>query len=79
MVSILLGFGASPNIGDINGETAVHYAARLGDPWIAWALLFQGGGGDARARSAKGEGPLDLLTWRTAYLAPLLLAAGGWG
>lgn len=79
LVALLLGFGADPNVRDAKGDTALHYACRLGDPWAVWALLAQGGA-DPDARNGQGETPLGVLPWHAMYLAPLLVApAAVWG
>lgn len=79
MATLLLGFGAHPNVPDAKGDTALHYACRLGDPLVVWALLAQGGA-DPDARNAAGERPVGVLPWfALAYLGPLLLFAPVWG
>ncbi len=54
----LLARGASPNVADGHGWTAVHQAASRGNVRALRALLAAGG--DARARDADGKTPLDV-------------------
>lgn len=54
----LLAHGASPNVPDGRGWTALHQAASRGNERLFRALLERGG--DAGARGAAGETPLDV-------------------
>lgn len=75
MTDLLLGFGADPNVPDAKGDGALHYACRVGEPAVVWALLAQGGA-DPGLRNAAGESPLRVLPWYAVpYLGPLLLLA----
>ena len=71
LTALLLGFGADPNVPDARGDTALHYACRLGDAPAVWALLAEGGA-DPGARNAGGDTPGRVLPWQAMYLAPLL-------
>ena len=93
MVETLLGFGASVCIEDVNGDTALHAAARLGEAQVLWLVLVHAaaeekrkgkeGGREGekvwRRRNRKGETALQCLPWAKAYLAPLFVVAGAWG
>lgn len=50
--------GASPNMGDCRGDTAVHYAARLPNTGVLEFLLSPEANGDASAHNHQGTTPL---------------------
>ena len=92
MAETLLGYGASVCIEDINGDTALHAAARLGEAQVLWLVLVHAAAEEKREgrkegekvkvwrrRNGKGETPLQCLPWASAYLAPLFVVAGAWG
>jgi ankyrin repeat protein len=70
MVSTLLDFGACPNVRDVRGRTPLHYAVETGDPLLVWWLRRRGG--DPDVKDEEGHTPADRMTWKTAYLAPIL-------
>ncbi len=76
IVRMLAGAGANVGATTETGETALHYAARAGNPEIALALVEKGAGVDAR-ESVKGQTPL---MFAAAYgrtgVARALLRAG---
>ena len=93
IVETLLGFGASVCIEDVNDDTALHAAARLGDARVLWSVLVHataeekrrgrkgGKEGDKvwKRRNKKEETPLQCLSWASMYMMPLFIVAGAWG
>ena len=93
IIETLLGFGASVCIEDVDNDTAVHAAARLGDARVLWSVLVHATAEEKRRgregrkegdkvwkrRNKKEETPLQCLPWASVYLMPLFIAAGAWG
>lgn len=55
MVETLLGFGASVCIEDVNGDTALHAAARLGEAQVLWLVLVHAVAEERREGREGGE------------------------
>jgi len=76
VVETLLQRGANPNVTDIEGNTALHRAARGGHPEAVQQLLHAGAIVDA-ASQVKGSTPLhEAARWGRAEVVGVLLAAG---
>ncbi len=91
-VMTLLANGADPRIGDADGNTPLHHAARSSDPGVA--ALLRDSGADMNALNGEGVSPLGIAcaagNWRLARFLlertakaepeggqPVLLAAAG--
>ncbi|KAK3179767.1 hypothetical protein K4F52_008845 [Lecanicillium sp. MT-2017a] len=72
----LLEFGANPNLGALNGDRPLHYAARAEAPWCIQPLIDHGA--DVDARNAWQVSPIGYtMSHRDdiRYLKPLLAAS----
>lgn len=70
MAASLLDFGADPNQRDVRGRTCLHYAIELCDPRVLWMLMRAGA--DASLEDGEGRTAMAMLTWRNAWMAPML-------